>query len=52
MIPQILGVDKKATSKQIKKKFNQLALTHHPDKNKEPGANEKFMEMNTGKYRF
>ena len=41
-----LGVEKSATSKDIRKAFKKLALTMHPDKSKEPDAHEKFMELN------
>lgn len=41
-----LGVEKSATSKEIRKAFKKLALTMHPDKSNEPDAHEKFMELN------
>ena len=35
----LLGVDKKATTDQIKKAYRRLAMTHHPDRG---GDKEKF----------
>ncbi len=42
---EILGVDKKADTKTIKKKFRELAKKYHPDINKEEGTEEKFKEI-------
>jgi DnaJ family protein A protein 2 len=33
---KILGVDRKATTGDIKKAFRKLAMTHHPDKGGDP----------------
>jgi molecular chaperone DnaJ len=41
----VLGVPRDATGKQIKDAFRTLALKYHPDRNKEPGAEERFKEI-------
>jgi len=38
----VLGVAKDADQKAIKDAFRSLALKYHPDRNKEPGAEERF----------
>ncbi len=44
---QTLGVDKKASAKEIKKAFRRLAREHHPDLNPgDKGAEERFKEIN------
>ncbi len=43
---KILGVAKNASEEEIKKAFRRLARKYHPDVNKEPGAEEKFKEIN------
>ncbi len=42
---QILGVPRNADAKTIKDAFRTLALRYHPDRNKEPGAEERFKEI-------
>lgn len=42
---KVLGVNNNATQDEIKKKYRQLSKKYHPDKNKEPGAEEKFKEI-------
>ena len=41
----MLGVPKNADGKAIKDAFRKLALQYHPDRNKEPGAEERFKEI-------
>ncbi len=44
---KILGVDKSASEKEIKKSFRRLARQYHPDLNPDdPGAEERFKEIN------
>jgi molecular chaperone DnaJ len=42
----ILGVSRNATDDEIKAAFRKLARQYHPDVNKDPGAEEKFKEIN------
>lgn len=43
---QILGISQGASEEEVSKAFKKLAATHHPDVNKEPGAEEKFKKFN------
>jgi len=43
---EVLGLKKGASDDEIKKAYRSLAKKYHPDINKEPGAEEKFKEIN------
>ena len=43
---EILGVSRDVTDAELKSAFRQLVRKYHPDVNKEPGAEERFKEIN------
>ncbi|NVY97044.1 molecular chaperone DnaJ [Lactobacillus sp. DCY120] len=43
---ETLGLDRNASEAEIKKAYRQLSKKYHPDLNKNPGAEEKFKEVN------
>ena len=42
---EVLGVSKQASPDEIKRAYRKKAKLYHPDINKEPGAEEKFKEV-------
>jgi len=42
---EVLGVPHDADEKAIKSAYRKLAMKYHPDRNKEPGAADKFREL-------
>jgi curved DNA-binding protein len=42
---EVLGVPRTATQDEIQRAYRQLARQHHPDVNKDPGAEDRFKEI-------
>lgn len=43
---ELLGVSRSADKEEIKRAYRRLARKYHPDVNKDPGAEERFKEIN------
>ena len=43
---EVIGVPSNASEEEVKKAFRRLALEYHPDRNQDPGAEERFKEIN------
>jgi molecular chaperone DnaJ len=42
---EVLGIERESTQDEIKRAFRKLAFQYHPDRNKDPGAEDKFKEI-------
>src|SRR5216683_4477003 len=42
---EILGVSRTATQDEIQRAYRKLARSHHPDVNKNPGAEDRFKDI-------
>ena len=43
---EILGISKTDSEEEIRKAFRKKAMDYHPDRNKKPGAEDMFKEIN------
>ena len=48
--PGLAAVHKSASDQDIKKAYKRLSRKYHPDKNTEPGAEDKFVEVAHGAF--
>lgn len=43
---EVLGIARDASKSDVKRAFRRLAMQYHPDRNKDPGAEDRFKEIN------
>src|SRR5436305_662623 len=43
---EVLGVSRNATAEELQQAYRRLARANHPDVNRDPGAEERFKEIN------